>query len=428
MRQLTLYYLLIALGGALGGIFVSLGAPTVFYDLWEFHLAIVVGWMVIGLVWATDKSSPFHIGDRALFATLVTITSWLVLRYLIERTRFGGIEWVSGHGWPVTIVGGILVGGIVASLRKSRLGRLSVWPQLLWLLVVLLSVMFLLQRMPSEADGIIYAARNFYGVVRVSSVPAPGGEARRLIHGTTVHGAQVNLPGYRTTPTSYYSRTSGIAQVSRLLRSHNLRRNNFTPGLHFGVLGMGIGTMSAFGQSADRFRYYEINPEVIEIASGDQPYFTFVRDSASDVALVTGDARLSLERELRDGGSQQFDILVMDAFSGDSVPVHLLTLEAFRLYAAHLRDEESILAVNVTNRYLGLEPVVAANAQDLGFHGIRVDSPGDPPIVQESSWILLARDPQVLRQLSGPTSASRQVTDRFVRFTDKYSNLFRVLK
>ena len=253
------------------------------------------------------------------------------------------------------------------------------------------------------------------------------GDVRQLMHGTTTHGVQVNVPGYRKTPTAYYSRSSGLAvAVNRLVRAGDPDTSE-TPGtLHFGIVGMGIGTLSAFARPGDRVRYYEINPEVITTVQGPQSYFTFMSDSAGETEIVVGDARLSLERELNDGGSQRFDILVMDAFSSDSVPVHLVTAQAFRLYAAHLRSEQSILAVNVTNRYLDLEPVVAASAQTLGFRGVRVDSAGDPPVTIESSWILLARDPRVLEHLS--LAHGRPLGNRVVQFTDKYSNLFRVLK
>jgi spermidine synthase len=184
--------------------------------------------------------------------------------------------------------------------------------------------------------------------------------------------------------------------------------------------------MSAFARAKDRFRYYEINTEVIRLAQG--PFFTFISDSPGEVAIVAGDARRSLERDLRGAGSQRFDLLVMDAFSSDSVPVHLLTVEAFGLYEAHLRDSASILAVNVTNRYLDLEPVVAAAAQEHGFEGVRIDSLGDPPVIMESSWILLARDSRVFQHWAVRSSRARPLGSRTVRFTDRYSNLFRVLK
>jgi hypothetical protein len=428
-RQLTLFYLLIALGGAVGGTFVSVGAPALFPDLWEFHAAILVGWIVIGFVWSIDRTSPFQTGDRWLFSSLVLTASWLTLRYLAERTRFGQIDWISNNGWTVTFGSAVVLAtGVCGSLWRSTIARLWLWPRALVLLVVLLSGLFLLQRVAISRDRALYSVRNFYGVIRVVTITAQAGEARQLIHGTTSHGVQVNVPGYRNTPTAYYSPSSGIAVASTRLLTRNPATGDRAGGLHFGIVGMGVGTMSAFAQASDRVRYYEINPEVIEIAGGQQPYFTFLKDSPSHAEVVPGDARLSLERELAAGGSQRFDLLAMDAFSSDSVPVHLVTAEAFQLYAAHLNNEESILAVNVTNRYLDLEPAVAANAQKLGFSGVRVDSPGDPPVVNESSWILLARNPRVFEHASVLLARGRPLRDRLVRFTDKYSNLFRVLK
>ena len=186
--------------------------------------------------------------------------------------------------------------------------------------------------------------------------------------------------------------------------------------------------MSAFARAGDRVRYYEINPEVIDVAHGEAPYFTFVKDSAAQTTVVAGDARLSLERELAAAEPQRFDLLVMDAFASDSVPVHLVTVEAFRLYTAHLRAEDSILAVNVTNSYIDLEAVIAANARELGFQAIRVDGLGDPPVPMESSWILMSRGPRFLQDPAIRLSTGRPIGDRVVRFTDKYSNLYRVLK
>jgi hypothetical protein len=430
-RQLTLFYLLIASGGALGGTFVSVAAPALFPDVWEFHAAILCGWIVIAFAWQSDRTSPFHRGDRAIFGFFVTIAAWLALRYLIERTPFGRVAWVSAYDWPITFAAGAALASVFcATLWKSRITQSDIWPRALVLLVVLLSVTSLRERIQFSRDGTLYAARNFYGVIRVMSMTAPGGEALQLIHGTTVHGAQITTPIHlNRTPTAYYSRSTGIALAStRLIRMRRNGHSGVNGGAHFGIVGIGVGTMSAFAELGDRVRYYEINPEVIDIVQGEEPYFKFMSSSAGELAVVSGDARSSLARELAEGGPQQFDLLVMDAFSSDAVPVHLVTLEAFRLYAAHLRDQESILAVNVTNRYLDLEAVVAANAEALGFHGVRVDSLGDHPVKMESSWILLARDPRVLDPKLIESVGGRPLGSRFVKFTDKYSNLFRVLK
>jgi hypothetical protein len=251
---------------------------------------------------------------------------------------------------------------------------------------------------------------------------------RQLFHGTTTHGVQANVPGLRSKPTTYYSPSSGVGVAVKMLTKTQHDGTDGPEGLHIGLVGMGIGTMSAYARAGDRMRYYEINPEVIDVVKGPRPYFTFLKDSAADVTTVLGDARLSLERELAEAGSQRFDLLVMDAFSSDSVPVHLLTTEAFRVYEAHLKSNRSILAVNVTSRYLDLESVMAAHARESGFYAVRVDTKGDPPVVSASSWILLTRDVQVLVDQAILAAGGRPLRSRSVLFTDKYSNLFRVLK
>ena len=158
------------------------------------------------------------------------------------------------------------------------------------------------------------------------------------MHGTTTHGVQVDDLTLRSRPTVYYARSSGVGlAAARLSDQLESGIGGRAEGLHFGIVGMGIGTMSAYSRAGDRVRYYEINPEVIEVAYGESQYFTFVKDSAAHVTIVSGDARLSLERELSGAVPQRFDLLVMDAFSSDSVPVHLVTEEAFRLYSAHLK-------------------------------------------------------------------------------------------
>jgi hypothetical protein len=359
---------------------------------------------------------------------VVTIGLWLAIRYPIERTRVGQIEWLASQGWTVSFAAaGVLAAAICVTLWKSRVARSSVWPQLTVVLLILLFGWFLLQRVGTTRTGVLYAARNFYGVIRVVQVNREGARARQLMHGTTTHGVQVEGPRHRAMPTAYYSPSSGISlAATRLVRRNDILGQ--VSGVHFGIVGMGIGTMSAFAQAGDRVRYYEINPEVIDVAHGQSPYFTFVKDSAAQVTVVAGDARLSLERELAGAEPQRFDLLVMDAFASDSVPVHLVTVEAFRLYEAHLKAADSILAVNVTNRYIDLEPVIAANARELGFQAIRVDGLGDPPVPMESSWILMSRSPRLVQDPAITLSNGRPLRAAAVRFTDNYSNLFRVLK
>jgi hypothetical protein len=421
--DLTRFYLLIAGGGALGGLFVGLAAPAFFSDVWEFHIAVLGGWIVFGLIGLVDRESPFYTGDRWQFALVAMIACILAVYVLIPATNLHRTALVARYDWRVPLVTGALVTFLAClALWRSRLAANSVWPRALVILMVLIGSKGLYERIDRSPDRIQFAARDFYGVVRIR-VTEPrwdGKGVRELVDGNTVHGVQL-FGTDRNRPAAYYSPSSGIAAAVRYLTG---RAGN----LHFGILGMGAGTMAAFARPGDRVRYYELNPTIIEISRGSRPHFTFIRESAGEVTIVPGDGRLSLERELIQANPQGFDLLAMDAFSSDAVPVHLLTAEAFDVYAAHLRDSGSILAVNITNRHLDLEPVVGAIARRLGFDGVRIDTKGDPPVPRASSWILLSRDPRAFRDPSIVTAGPRPLSDRGVPFTDRYSNLFRVLK
>jgi hypothetical protein len=246
--------------------------------------------------------------------------------------------------------------------------------------------------------------RNFYGVLRVAETK--GG--RILTHGRIWHGIQRTEPGRRSEATLYYGEASGIARV--LSQSQSSARPQ-----RIGIVGLGIGTLARFGKQGDVYRFYEIDPNVILIA---QRHFTFLQDSAARVELVEGDGRLSLERE----APQRFDVLVIDAFSSDAIPVHLLTAEAFEVYRKHIRDD-GVLAVHVSNRYLDLLPVAlgAARAIDLNVRVVRVEANFEK-LISPSTWVLLVPDPARL------TFGSREesVTSRL--WTDARSSLFDVLR
>ena len=428
-RHLTLFYLLVALGGALGGTFASIAAPVFFRGVWELQWGVVAGWLLVMAAWSLDRESPVHSGDRWLFVGLIAIACFLSLSYVLESPIVARIDWLSSQGGIATFVGTAVVTISVGAIaRTQRIALSPHWPKALLLFLIVSSCVFAVQSMwRTTRTGTLFADRNFYGSIRVVSIPVAGGDARQLDHGTTLHGVQVNTRRYYKTPTAYYSPGSGISVAARLIRSEVPSTAGHSDGVHFGVLGMGVGTISAFAGRGDRVRYYEINPEVIDLSRGLDPYFTFVEDSAAKTDIVEGDARLILERELVDQQPQQFDLLAIDAFSGDSVPIHLTTLEAFRVYARHLRNDDSILAVNVTNRYVDLEPVIAANARALGFYGVRVDNLGEVPAPVASSWILLTRNRRVLDHPELQRAGVRPLRNRHILFTDKYSNLLRVL-
>ncbi len=254
--------------------------------------------------------------------------------------------------------------------------------------------------------------RNFYGTLRV----ADGFGVRLLHHGAITHGTQLLDPQLAGRPTTYYSPDSG---VGRALRAAAER-----PGLHVGVVGLGAGTLAAYGRPGDRYRFYEINPLVVRLAETE---FTYLGDTPAAVEVVLGDARLSLARERR----QRFDLLAVDAFTSDAIPVHLLTREALALYLDHLADG-GILAVHVSNRHLDLAPLVRRTAETLGVHVTMVDAYGaapDDPGAYGSTWVLIARRAEALahpliREAAAPVPARPDLRP----WTDDYSNLFQIVR
>jgi len=264
---------------------------------------------------------------------------------------------------------------------------------------------------------VVAASRSFYGVLSVvDDRPGAAQPMRRLYHGQIMHGVQFRDPELARLPTSYYARGSGLDLA---IREHP-RRERGEP-LTIGVLGLGAGTVAALGQPGDRIRFYELDPDVVRLAS---TYFTYLRDTSAAVDIVTGDGRLSIEREAADArGRHVYDVLALDAFSGDAVPVHLLTREAFTVYERVLRAD-GVIAVNVSNRFLDLRPVVRALAADRQMdmrHVQRAASGG--PGSTESNWLLVTRNPEFLARYP-----RRSTDDAEVVWTDSYSSLLSVLR
>jgi len=195
-------------------------------------------------------------------------------------------------------------------------------------------------------------------------------------------------------------------------------------------VGMGVGTLAALAQPGDVFRFYEINPDVYKLSAGQHPYFTYLRDSPARVEVVLGDARLSLQRESSRGDFQKFDILILDAFSSDAIPMHLLTREAFQVYAQHLRAPASVIAVHISNQTLDLRPVLAGISRDFGLHAVRVDPLLPTGPFSQSDWILLSRDSASLsgEELAAHSEAFPAATTRTISWTDDYCDLWHVIR
>jgi hypothetical protein len=268
------------------------------------------------------------------------------------------------------------------------------------------------------------ATRNFYGILRVWELNEDRPEmlAYQLAHGKTAHGFQFENDEFRALTTTYFTPESGVGLA---LTNHPKRGR----GLRVGGLGLGIGIIGAYGFEDDLYRFYEVNPDVIKIAEGEGDYFSFLADSEANIEVVYGDARVALEEELLNDGSQNFDLLVIDTFSGDTIPLHLLTREAFEIYLAHL-NEGGIMAINVSNRLFDLPVAIFKLAEAFDLNAALIEGKGDGIQSYDSVWMLLTSDPVFLQLpfVANRTVDSPPVEEDFRLWTDDFSNLFQILK
>jgi len=257
------------------------------------------------------------------------------------------------------------------------------------------------------------AVRNFYGVLRVREVSAGNERQRSLVSGEIRHGTQIGTPDFSREPTTYYGRLSGVGRL--------LDAGRGAEPLRVGVIGLGAGTLAAYGAAGDVYRFYEINPDVIAIAQRD---FTFLHDNAVTIEIVQGDARLALERE----APQRFDVLVVDAFTGDAIPLHLLTVEALGVYRRHVKPG-GVIAFHVTNRHLDFVPIVERLAHAQRLFMIHVQDPGARRYTLGTDWLLLSDRRESLER-PWLTEAAKPIVARFDRrpWTDDYTNLVQALK
>nr|MBA2690748.1 fused MFS/spermidine synthase [Burkholderiales bacterium] len=258
-------------------------------------------------------------------------------------------------------------------------------------------------------------ARNFYGSLRTWDTTISGELIRKFVHGAILHGHQFLSAERSRQPTTYYAETSGVGRALTALNSSNRR---------IGVIGLGAGTLAVYGKAGDYLRVYEINPQVIDIALKE---FTFIGMSPAKIDIVLGDARLNLEKE----AAQRFDLLVIDAFSGDAIPVHLITREAVAVYHRHLQPG-GVLAFHVTNRYLQLAPVVKQLADSYGLSSVLVgDEPlsTDKEIYSSTDWVLVSANKKFLQQETFQ-QAAKAIIDYPNRhpWTDDFNNLLQILK
>ena len=288
--------------------------------------------------------------------------------------------------------------------------------RMLWMVGAIAAVVVLSAQVRQYDDDAVALLRSFYGTLRVreSHLPPQSDTDRQLLNGTIEHGAEWFAPQFLGQPLTYYAPDSGLGLAMRLCCGTDAKR--------VGVIGLGTGTVAAYGNPGDVIRFYEINPLVERLASH---WFTFLHGSGAKTDVVLGDARLSLASE----GPQHFNVIVIDAFSGDAIPVHLLTREALTLYRRHL-EPDGVIVFHVSNQYINLEPVVAAIAADAGLHAVSVHSHGDDQNgLYYADWILVTANQVFLGQPEIVNNGFPTPVQAGVRlWTDNYSSVFPLLK
>jgi hypothetical protein len=421
-RYLTFFYLMVALGGAVGGTLVALVFPHIFRGFWEYHLGLWSAAALLFVVLARDKTSWLYCSHYGLAAIAVAtaLLPGAVSYMTMGRQGLGNL-------FPVLLV---LV-AVYFLTRGSRTGfdreRARAAPIYCGAaLLVLGGVLFFNAR--NQIQNTVVSTRNFYGVLTVREIGESQSDvhAYTLFHGRIAHGFQFTGDARRKVPTGYYGVTSGVGLALTALQV-GTAGGGIPKSLRVGVVGLGVGTLAAYGKPGDYMRFYEINPEITRIASG--PYFTYLKVCPARLDVVAGDARLSMESELERAQPQQFDLLAIDAFSGDAIPVHLLTNEAFQIYLREIKAN-GIIAVHITNTYFDLRPVLKRVAERLGLHYLLMHTDGDNTITTYSDWVLLSRDDEVLASLPPTTGGlrSRALWENLPIWTDDYSNLFWVLR
>ena len=313
-----------------------------------------------------------------------------------------------------------------ARWSAARLNRLSVWFQPAIGALLCVAILLLIDLSWKAYEDALLVHRNFYGVLRIEEYDTDTFEqALQLTHGKTIHGLQFSDELLRREPSSYYGKDTGVGLA---LAWHPRRWKTDENSLRVGVVGLGCGTMAAHAQPGDAFRFYEIDPDVVDVCGKFFTYLDDARADGADIDLAIGDARVSLEREL-EGEPDRFDVLVVDAFSSDAIPIHLLTAECATLYQQRLQPD-GLLAIHISNRYLELEPVVRGLAEHLGWTAIRVETYGEDEIgLYGTTWVVVTANEEFI-ELDAIKSRTEEWTEDDggpLLWTDDFAALWQVV-
>jgi hypothetical protein len=402
--RLTGFYLAMAFGGAAGGAFAGLIAPVVFDWTYEYPLLIFSAGLLVPQVYLTSRIRRLWMTPRSRMIAQVVIVGVLLV---LAGLTFRGPAELFGEGHQgLTFI-------VIAAVGVLSVGARASYALILAVTLVIFGGWRAVELSLEQGAR----TRSYFGVYTVRD----SHNVRELDHGTTVHGIQfTGSPVLERLPTTYYAPPSGIGQAMGALDRLYGRR------ARVGVVGLGTGTLACYAQSRQRWRFYEIDPVVVRIAR-DTGQFSYLKNCLPNPTIRIGDARLSLEQD----APASLDLLALDAFSSDAIPMHLMTREAFASYARVLQPR-GLLLVHISNRFLDLEPVVAALAADGGWHAAKLyyQPPKHAAIASASQWIALTRDPATLRALAAGDPQWLPLTRKpgIAAWTDDYSTILPLLK
>lgn len=424
-RELTAFYLHLAAGGAAGAFVVAVIAPLAFDRYLELQLGLWLLSYLVAVLAFRHRSLALAFGTAtgaALAALVVPALSATAKRGTGSFVAFSDhlVALARDHGLVLAAVAGVFLLGTL-----DRRGWLRAWRPRAGAFLLLASValgILVLVQLKRDAGTAVATSRDFYGVLKVFEHERQDRDLHyySLVHGATSHGLQFAEPPQADWPTTYYGETSGFGRVLAQLPPLPRRR--------LGLVGLGTGTIASYGRVGDVLRIYEIDPQVERLA---RSRFTYLARSPARIEVVMGDARLSLERELARGEPQQFDVLALDAFSSDAIPVHLLTAEAFSVYLRHLRPD-GVLAIHTSNRYLDLRPVVENLARHFGLASVTIAD--SPPAKKwwlfRTTWILVTRNAELLARDALQPAPDEPVIprDQVGLWTDDHSSIYEILR
>jgi spermidine synthase len=431
MNHLTLFYLLVSTGGALGGIFVAIAAPLFFPGFWEFQIGLWLIALLILLLLLREKESWIY--RKYPWPAVLVLFTFVLLKWIWDQydsfdslNEFLSILFDNGF-FPILFFGILLLFAVDFFLTR-KIGK-----RIPWIAVSSLSASVIIlgwtlggdiKKMNNEA---VKTVRNFFGVLTIQEFDVKNPLLHRLIlkHGQISHGMQYQASNKKKIITTYYHHASGIGRAIITHPKYTPKKN-----IRIGVIGLGVGTIAAYGRPGDYFRFYEINPLVAEASFGKKASFSFLNNCKGKVDLIMGDARISMERELKENKRQNFDIVAVDAFSSDSIPVHLLTKEAIEIYFKHLNRDTGILAIHITNRHLNLQPIVWQLTDTIGLKAVLIDDDSNTPVEWGSTWMLLSKNKKILNNpiIANALSKREKSDKKFRMWTDDYSNLFQIIK